>query len=72
LQTASQVSLADLVAEYPIEQGLAELVTYLSLAAEDRLALIDDTAKQTVSWTDTEGVRRQATLPQVIFTRRAA
>jgi Protein of unknown function (DUF3375) len=72
LQTASQVSLADLVAQYPIEQGLAELVTYLSLAAEDRLALIDDSAKQTVSWTDAEGVHRQATLPRVIFTRRAA
>ena len=72
LQTANQVSLADLVETYPIEQGLAELVTYLSLAAEDRLALIDDTAKQTVSWIDAEGIRRQATLPQVIFTRRAA
>jgi len=72
LQTASQVSLAELVETYPIEQGLAELITYLSLAAEDRLALIDDSAKQTVSWTDAEGVQRQATLPQVIFTRRAA
>jgi hypothetical protein len=48
------------------------LITYLSLAAEDRLALIDDTATQTLSWTDTDGVRRQATLPLVVFNQRAA
>jgi hypothetical protein len=72
LQTANQVSLADLVQTHPIEQGLAELITYLSLAAEDRLALIDDTATQTLSWTDTDGIRRQATLPLVVFNQRAA
>jgi hypothetical protein len=72
LQTANQISLADLVETHPIEQGLAELITYLSLAAEDRLALIDATATQTLSWLDAEGVRRQATLPLVVFNQRAS
>jgi hypothetical protein len=70
LQTRSQISLADLVAEWELERGLAELVAYLSLAADDESAIIDDRQKQTLCWTDGDGNRRQATLPLVIFTRR--
>jgi hypothetical protein len=70
LQTRSQISLAELVEAHPVEQGLAELVTYLSLAAEDRLAVIDDTGAQTFVWTDEAGRRRQATLPLVVFNQR--
>ena len=44
-------------------------MAYLSLAAEDEGAAIDDRAKQTLEWTDEAGVRRQATLPLVIFSR---
>jgi Protein of unknown function (DUF3375) len=69
LQTRAQISLADLVDRFPIEKGLAELVAYLSLAAEDEEAAIDDRTKQTLEWTDETGVRRQATLPLVIFSR---
>jgi hypothetical protein len=70
LQTRHQVSLAELVEVYPLQQGLAELVAYLSLAAEDRLTLIDDTRTQTLGWTDDAGRRRQATLPLVVFSQR--
>lgn len=69
LQTRDQISLGELVQVHPIEQGLAELIAYLSLAAEDRLALIDDTNTQTLVWTDSEGAGRQATLPLVIFSQ---
>jgi hypothetical protein len=47
------------------------LIAYLSLAAEDRLALIDDTSTQTLVWTDSNGQKRQATLPLVIFNQRS-
>ena len=66
-----QVSLAEVIAEYQLEHGLAELVAYLSLAAEDRLSMINDERSQTVSWTDDVGIVRQATLPEVIFLRHA-
>jgi hypothetical protein len=69
LQTRCQVSLAELVSERPLEQGLAELVAYLSLASEDRRAVIDDARTQTIGWTDDRGRCVQATLPTVIFTR---
>jgi hypothetical protein len=70
LQTRSQVSLAELLELRPLELGLAELCTYLALAADDRESVIDDGQHQRVVWTDPEGVAREATLPLVIFTRK--
>jgi hypothetical protein len=72
LQTRSQVSLADLVAAHPLKDGLAELITYLSLAAADGASIIDDGRRQTLTWTDADGTHRQGTLPMVVFCRAAA
>ena len=69
LQTRRQISLGQLIEAHPLEQGLAEVVAYMSLAAADRLAVIDDTNKQTLSWVDKEGSQRQAVVPLVVFTR---
>lgn len=69
LQTRTQISLEELVQHRPLEHGLAELVAYMSLAAERRNAVIDDAMKETIHWTDTAGSQRQATLPLVIFSR---
>ena len=70
LQTRQQVSLATLVAERPIEQGLAEIATYLKLATQEVSAVIDDERTEQVSWVDDAGRPRQASLPLVIFTLR--
>jgi hypothetical protein len=70
LQTSDQISLADLVSTWPLNQGLAELVAYMSLAADDDAALIDDSRKQTLWWIDENGAQRQATLPLVVFGRK--
>jgi hypothetical protein len=40
---------------YPIQQGLAELVAYFSIAVEDRAAVIDDASSQTLTWLGEEG-----------------
>ena len=69
LQAHDQIALTALLDQYPLEQGLAELITYLSLAAEDNRALIDDTTTQIVAWTDTQGRDLRASLPTVIFSR---
>jgi hypothetical protein len=69
LQTRAQVSLPTLIEAQPLRQGLAELVAYLSLAAEDPAAVIDESVRQKVSWVDAEGCRRRATLPTVVYTR---
>jgi flagellar motility protein MotE (MotC chaperone) len=68
LQTRRSVTLPDLLAEYPLQQGLAELVAWLSLATGEELGVIDEDREQSVEWTDAEGRQRRATLPAVIFT----
>jgi len=70
LQTRSQVSLATIVMDHPIEQGLAEVATYLKLATQEVAAVIDDERTETVSWNAGDGRQRQATLPMIIFTLR--
>jgi hypothetical protein len=72
LQMRDQVSLAELVEQDPLQQGLAELVAYMSLAADDRNAAIDDRQQQQLFWSDREGRTREATLPLIVFARPVA
>ena len=44
-------------------------MAYLSLAADDPRALIDDEEKQTISWIDRAGCERKATVPLVVYSR---
>jgi len=69
LQQRTQVTLAELVGSRPLQQGLAELVAYLSLAAEPGRAVIDDTLEDQVDWTARSGQHKSARLPRVIFSR---
>lgn len=67
LQGRNQVRLDQLLADSPLEQGLAELVAWMRLAAEEGCAVVDEQAQHRVQWQDSEGVTRRATLPAVIF-----
>lgn len=69
LQSRDQVSLPELLDEYPLELGLAELVGYLGLASEDDKATIDETGEHRIAWKDGDGNVRSARVPRVIFTR---
>jgi hypothetical protein len=69
LQTSSQVTLAELLRQFPLEQGLAELVAYLSLAADDERAVIDSEKEREVVWLDELGRGKRVKLPEVIFCR---
>lgn len=68
LQSRAQVSLRDVVSSFPLEQGLAELVAYLSLAADDERAVIDERDRDTIEWATAADERRSATMPRVVFT----
>jgi flagellar motility protein MotE (MotC chaperone) len=71
LQARSQVSLQELLREYPVEKGLAELVTYFQLGASGRTAHIDESQTETIEWwaEAKDGTRRlkKVRLPLVIF-----
>ena len=71
LQERSQVSLQELLLEYPVENGLAELVTYFQLGASESRAHVDENQTETIEWWTKadDGSRRlkKVKLPLVIF-----
>lgn len=63
-------ALADILAEHPLEQGLAELVGYLSVR-EGVATSFDAEQVDEVSWTGDDEVDRTARVPRVVYTRAA-
>ncbi|HST83227.1 MAG TPA: DUF3375 domain-containing protein [Kineosporiaceae bacterium] len=72
LQERDQIGLDELIEHRPLELGLAELVTYLSLEDPDFDVVFDETQRRTVTWVDADGVQRRARVPVVTFTRSGA
>lgn len=69
LQRSAQVSLSRVLRRYPVEKGLAEVIGYLSLAADDDKAMIDTEQEERVEIRDETGQRKWVRLPRVVFTR---
>jgi len=69
LHERSQVTLQALIERYPLEEGLAELISYFSLASEHPHAHIDEGTTEWILWRSRDGVRRRARAPRVIFAR---
>jgi flagellar motility protein MotE (MotC chaperone) len=71
LRSQPQVGLTELVAQRPVRQGLAELVTYLSLRDEAFSIVYDEDHHEQVTWSDADCRERTATLPRVTYARRS-
>ena len=73
LQERSQITLNELVASQPLQQGLAELIAYLQLGSETFGTVVDENVVETIPWSsmaaDGVALTRRARLPRVIFTR---
>lgn len=72
LQEDSQVTLQQICEVFPLQQGLAELVTYLQLASDEFKSVVDEKLSDTIVWrakTDSTEEVKQARLPRVIFVR---
>lgn len=73
LQTRAQITLSELVVAQPLQQGLAELVTYLQLGSDAFNTVVDENAPEVIIWeaqsATGEPVSRRASLPRVIFMR---
>jgi Protein of unknown function (DUF3375) len=68
-----QVGLRTVLADTPLQQGLAELIGYLSLAEPGLAVVFDGEHRDQVSWSaEDEEVERVADLPRVSFTRDRA
>ena len=73
LQEQPVVTLQELCDRKPLEQGLAELLGYLELAAESPSAVIDEQVTDEVTWqagySKGQAVLRKALIPRVAFAR---
>lgn len=71
LQSRSQVSLRELALEHPIEQGLAELVTYFQMGSSELTAHVDESESETIEWwteaEDGSARLKRVRMPLVIF-----
>jgi hypothetical protein len=72
LRRQPTVGLVAVIESNPLRQGLAELVTYLSLKDDAFAVVFDDAVKEHVSWDDEAGTHRTATLPRVTYARRTS
>lgn len=73
LQDRAQITLSELVAIQPLEQGLAELVAYLQLGCETFSSVVDEGKPELICWQagalEGSELTRSARLPRVIFMR---
>lgn len=67
LSRKPQVSLREILDEHPLEDGLAELLTYFSIASQSPNHLIHDEQYELIPLQ--KGGMRMARVPQIIFTR---
>ena len=69
LQMRSQVSLTELLREFPLEKGLAELVAYLNIAARENKAMLDDSSEERIAVQTGDGSVRMVRMARIIFIR---
>ncbi|MGD8275810.1 MAG: DUF3375 domain-containing protein [Thiohalocapsa sp.] len=64
LADRGQVTVAELLAEYPAEQGLGTVVGYLALGARDGVVA---EAMDRIRWRGRDGIERSARIPRIYF-----
>ncbi|MDR3279855.1 MAG: DUF3375 domain-containing protein [Synergistaceae bacterium] len=69
LRHASQITLREILAEYPPQRGLAEILAYMNIAANRAESVFDESEKELLEWRNELGNRVEATAPRIIFTR---
>lgn len=69
LQQQSPVSLQKIVENYPLEHGLAELLTYLQFEQSPYFKMVvDENVQEHIEWLAGES-RRSVTLPRILFSQ---
>lgn len=68
LDLRPEVPLDEVVAAYPIQKGLAEVVGYLSIASAQRQHRIDRSRQLEVAWRE-EAAEKRVRVPEVVFRR---
>ncbi len=69
LMSRSEVTLSELVKQYPIKQGIVELVAYLLIAAQEAHHTVERNLSEEITINMLEGAERRVIVPQVVFRR---
>lgn len=70
LPERSSTLLSDIVEFYPVTQGAAEIIGYLSLNEADLAVDLDEAEETIIDYRDPEGCSRRARLPKVTVSRQ--
>lgn len=65
-----QTTLAEILDQFPLQEGLAELVAYLDLPAQGWVTEVDEDVQDSASWVDELGRQRTAHLNRLIYRRQ--
>jgi hypothetical protein len=67
LDQQSSCTLGEVLERYPVQQGLAEVIGYVVLAAGSEQHMINGEASEVIRLTDGDGVPRLLTIPHILF-----
>lgn len=68
LHKQNQVTLEEILETYPLKQGLAEIITYLSIASSSPGHIILEDKTVRIKWSEDE-TRKVISMPRVIYTQ---
>jgi hypothetical protein len=70
LTKKSSITFAEIIKTYPIKNGLAEVITYFSIASKAEQHKIETAQKEDIPWLHEEtNIERKITLPKLVFCR---
>lgn len=69
IPNGSAANLSDIVAVHPVEQGVAEIVGYLSINDDDLVIDMDETAETVIDYVESDGTPRRLRMPKVTVSR---
>ena len=70
LKKQSSITFSEVIRTYPIKNGLAEVITYFSIASKSEQHKIETINKETIPWLHEETqTKKKITLPKVVFYR---
>lgn len=70
LPARTSTSLSEILDFFPVELGVAEIIGYLALSADDLDVHCDDAEETVLDYRDAEGILRRVRLPKVTVSRR--
>ncbi len=70
LENKDQASLAEVLEDWPLQEGLAELVAYMNLESSEWLSHVDEEASDKVNWQSMEALVKIASMERLLYRKK--